>query len=186
MLFVAPYIRTVTGRKINPLDVRVSDLDIEEMAHGLANVNRFTGNAKEPLNVAQHSVYVSRLCGDGLAGLQGLLHDGTDYILNDISKWLKQSAEFAAFRAIEDRAQAIIYSWAGLPLVMLPEVKNSDDLMVRVEGEFAWGPYWSDVPGYEPLTLAERRQVGPWDPWDWRTSRREFLARYHLLRRAVA
>lgn len=192
---VAPWIRTVTGRKINPLDVRIVDLDIEEMAHGLANVNRFTGNTREPLNVAQHSVYVSRLAEVFYAqtsvafsraaqrevALQGLVHDGSDYILNDISKWLKHSEVCAAFREAEDAAQTVVYRWAGVPSTMHPCVKRADDFMVRVEAEFAWGPFWSDVPGYGPLTDEERAPARDWHPWSWQKSKHAFLDRFNEL-----
>lgn len=186
---MTPWIRTVKGRLINPLDVRVSDIDIEDMAHGLAKFNRFSGNTRRPIDVAYHSVWVSRLASmfapeedRAMAALQGLVHDGSEYILGDVSKWLKRSPIMREFRRAEDEAQETIYTLFGCPLQMLPSVKAADDLMVRVEAEDTWGPNWSEVEGYGPLNLTQKALVEDWNPPDsWEGSYEAFMAAYREL-----
>jgi hypothetical protein len=179
---MTPWVITKNGKRLDPTDVQPDQLDIEEIAHALANINRFNGHTKWPISVAQHSVYVSRLVGDGVPGLQGLLHDASEYVLGDITKWLKHTPAFDRYRETEDRIQRVIYAHFGCPEEMLPEVAAADKLMVRVEGEAMWGPNWSDVPGYGPLTEDERAPVGKWEPWTWSFARHHFLERFKELR----
>ncbi len=173
-----PWVIALSGKRINPLAVEEAEIDVNELAHALSNINRFNGHTRYPVNVAQHSVYVSRICGNGIAGRQGLFHDGAEYLLGDITKWLKRTPEFALYCDAEERAQRTIYRRFGCPEEMLPEVKAADVLMVRVEAEWAWGPNWSPMPGYGPLTPEERAVVGDWEPWTWSLARWEFLKRY--------
>lgn len=183
---MTPWVMTVTGRKINPFNVQSSEIDIEEMAHGLSNINRFIGNTTVPINVAWHSVWVSRLCGIGVAGLQGLIHDGSEYLLGDMNHWVKNTPDLAPFRGYEDSAQRTVYRAFNCPEEMLPQVRFADTLMVRVEGEFTWGPNWNHVPGYGPLTSGERELVRGWHPLDAVGSKHAFVARYFELKGRVA
>lgn len=178
---MTPWLTTFTGQRLNPLLPRTEDIRVEDMAHAFANINRFNGHPREPINLAVHSVWVSRLCGNGIAGKQGLFHDGSEYLLGDVTKWLKQTDAMAGYRAAEDVVQNIVYDAFGCPRVMLPEVKAADTLMVRVEGEYAWGPNWSDVQGYGPLTAAERMSVANWHPMPWRAAKDLFIIRYQEL-----
>lgn len=179
-----PWMRTRSGRVVNPLALRPEDVYWPDVAHHLANLNRFTGAPRVPINIAQHSYWVSKLAErfapadqKRLAALQGLLHDGSEYVLNDVNRWLKREPEMAGYREAEARAQQVIYEVAGCPLEDLPSVKQADDFMARVEGQFAWGPNWNDVPGYGPLTTEELMLVSCWEPWPWEQSRDAFLSR---------
>jgi hypothetical protein len=185
---VTPAIKTLSGRRINPLDVRLEDINIHDLAHGLSMINRFNGNTRRPIDVAYHSVWVSRLAAmfapEGRqfqAALQGLFHDGSDYIMGDVTKWLKRTETMRGFREYEDAAQRVVYMKFGCELEMLPEVKAADDLMVRVEAEDTWGPNWSIVDGYGPLNETQRALVEGWNPFSWGTSREAFLAAYREL-----
>lgn len=184
---MTPRIVTFTSRCLNPLDPRPDDLCIEDIAHGLACCNRFAGQTREPLSVAQHSVYVSLLCGPEHA-LQGLLHDASESFLGDMTKWLKQSPTMKAFREAEDRVQAMIFERFGCATILAPEVDEADRLMVRYEAPrgFAQWPGF-DHPDYDaPLTPAEVARIGPWAPWDWEDAENAFLARYTALGGAIA
>lgn len=184
------WILSRSGRRINVFDVRSEDILIDDMASGLAKHNRFNGNTSRPIDVAYHSIWVSRVaamfCANDArrqsAAIQGLLHDGSDYIMGDVTKWLKHSPAMAEFRRVEDECQATIYRAFGCPTDMMPEVKAADSLMVRVEAEDTWGPNWSFVDGYGPLNPTQRALVEGWDPpSDWRMSYTLFLAEYAKL-----
>lgn len=175
-----PSITTYTGRVVNPLDLKATDICIEDIAHALACLNRFGGHARVPISVAQHSVYVSRLCGGH--ALQGLLHDASEAYLCDITKWLKETPEFAAYRVAETRAQLVIYERFGCDPVQAPVVDEADILMVRLEAVEAYGAAWAPPPSkrdvYRPLDPHELARVGRWAPWAWQQAKHMFLDRF--------
>lgn len=191
---MTPWIKTYSGKSINPLDVRVSDIDIHDMAHGLSKFNRFCGNTRRPIDVAYHSVWVSKLAAifappgqESISALQGLVHDGSEYILGDVTKWLKRTPMMKEYRKCEDEAQEAVYLAFGCPVEMFAWVKAADDFMVRVEAEDTWGPNWSRVEGYGPLNLTQRALVEDWDPpSNWKGSFDAFMATYEALSKEVA
>jgi hypothetical protein len=183
---------TFTGRSVNPLDVRRDQIDIWDIAHALSSVNRFGGHAKIPINVAQHSVYVSKivtaLCPPeiddpqlSLRSLQGLLHDASEAYLGDIVHWLKKSDAFAMYREAEQVVQTRVFEEFGCALEQHPDVDRADIIMVKFEA--AQSGLNLNAPGIyvEPLTDAEVALVGQWHPWSWITARTAFLERFSLL-----
>lgn len=174
-------ILTHTGRLVNPLALQPDDVSIVDIAHALACTNRYAGHSREPLSVAQHSVYVSWICRPDEA-LMGLLHDASEAYLGDMTKWVKKAPEMAAFRAAEDRAQRVIFAKFGCALDISPEVEAADKLMLRYE---AVQPciYGRPLPidaalGYGAPTEDELASLPPWELWDWREAQREFLVRF--------
>jgi hypothetical protein len=181
-----PWIQTFTGKRLNPLKLRSKDIEIEDIAHALACVNRFAGHAIVPISVAQHSVMVSRLAfeatnSDKIA-LQGLLHDGSEAYLGDMTKWLKMSPEMKAYRDAEAWAQEVIFDTFDCPLDLHPEVESADRFMVRYEAEKAFGGDFAfPHPDYLPPTKEEKRLMVGWQPWSWRRAEEIFLAEYRTL-----
>lgn len=202
-----PLIRTYTGKMVNPLDLRLEDIDLKDIAHALACINRFNGHTKKPINVAQHSVYVSRLVQHAVrknflnhedtqtfrvTALQALFHDGAEAYIGDVTKWLKADPCMDAFRDAEDRAQEIIYVKFGLPIRQSSLVDWADRVMVRFEGgaREGFGRRWmqdlrraadGNASKYDDLTEDEIAAVGAWKPWSWRESEEGFLTQYRLL-----
>lgn len=189
-----PLILTYTGKHVNPLDLRSEDIDIRDIAHALAQCNRFAGQAKRPISVAQHSVYVSRLVAsqldnrgqdflkkfDRLVCIQALLHDASEAYLGDVTKWLKATDGFAAYRVAEDHIQRQIYAHFNCATEMHEMVAAADKLMLRFEGEQAfgvkmWKKWTTTLSSYPMITPEEKAQIGPWYPWGWRWSEELFL-----------
>lgn len=185
-------IHTFSGKDINPLDLQMDDICIEDIAHALALCNRFAGHTKQPISVAQHSVYVSKLCDinykDNVC-LQGLLHDASEAYLGDITKWLKQTDEMKAFREAENRVQKTIFQKFNIDFLfhndeirLYLEVEAADRLMVQFEGRMGFGESWQiNHPRYPPLTTEEIERVGFWFPWSWEVAEKEFLKRFKEL-----
>ena len=178
-LSINPHITTFTGRKVNPLHLRVEDVCIEDIAHALACTNRFCGHTKEPISIAQHSVFVAKLCRGEKFELQALLHDASEAYLGDITKWLKQTPEFQGYRDAEAHAQAVIFSVFDCALELAPEVEAADRLMVRYEAD------WSGIeilhPEYPAPTILEKLMIGQWEPWPWQTAETVFLSEFEGL-----
>lgn len=185
-----PLIITYSGRHVNPTDLRPEDICIEDIAHALALCNRFAGHTRRPISVAQHSVYVARLCR-GVENRnialesQALLHDASEAYLGDITKWLKSTSAFAEYRIVEARIQSQIFqAFDCVPpgiSELSPEVEEADRLMLCFEGEQAFGTKiwnrWIEglPPVYALISKEERNKIGAWAPWSWKASERGFL-----------
>ncbi len=80
-----PYLQTVSGRWVNPLDPDPDQLDIGDIARALANQPRFGGHCRVFYSVAQHSVIVSELVeqrgGDAEDVFAALMHDASEAYL---------------------------------------------------------------------------------------------------------
>jgi hypothetical protein len=183
-----PFITTFTGKKVNPLNLRPEDIDIRDIAHHLACINRFCGALRFPVSVAQHCVYVSRLVQGTGWEMQALLHDASEAYLGDVTKWLKGSPAMAAFREAEDRAERLIYDVFGCAPTMGTPVEEADRLMVRFEtlqGLATPHLFQMGDPRYAMPTKEERNRVGKWMPWPWRAAEEAFLSRFRVLTNGV-
>ncbi len=91
--------RMLSGRRLNLLDPSAFDIEIEDIAHGLAKVARWNGQTKgdHAFSVAQHSLLVLQLM-DQEAGpwprkvrLGALLHDAAEYVIGDLISPFKRA-----------------------------------------------------------------------------------------------
>jgi len=176
-------ITTYTGRTVDPLHIKPEDVCIEDIAHALALCNRFAGHTRVPLSVAQHSVDVSRYCAGPFA-LQGLLHDASEAYLGDVTKWLKDTPEFAAYRKAEALVQQTIFQAFGCPTLLSETVINADRFMVRFEARQLM--HRLDVPAhkrleYPPMGPREASAIEHWQPWGWKTAEEIFLDEFWTL-----
>lgn len=126
-----------SGRGIDPWNVKPEDIYIEDMARGLANLNRFNGQFGG-YSVAQHSVLVSRICPPHLQ-LAGLLHDGPEYITGDLVHHVKHGPGFLGmlWNQLDAPIQAAIEVRFGLEPNELydPAVKDADYRIFNMEWE---------------------------------------------------
>src|SRR5271165_4859950 len=109
MSYIEPtgWIQTYTGKKFFPMDPKPEDICIEDIAHSLSMICRFTGHSREFYSVAQHSVYVSELCSEQWM-LHGLLHDAEEAYTNDLARPIKRLKEFEFFRRAGENIQLVI------------------------------------------------------------------------------
>ena len=136
-------IRTFTGRYVNPLKLRARDICIEDIAHHLSLVCRYTGACPYHYSVAQHSVLVSAdllaYTGSRVMGLAGLLHDASEAYLNDIASPVKHSPQFAWYRKLDEDVTRMIYRVFGLDDALLAKTKAADDRAFFLEARTWWG-----------------------------------------------
>lgn len=138
--------RMLSGRRLNILDPSPLDIEIEDIAHGLARVARWNGQTTGPLpfNVAQHSVIVTDLCRELRPGwpakwlLAALLHDAPEYVIGDMISPFK-AALGARYKEIEHGLQCAIHLRFGLP-AELPEhvektIKRADRICAFFEAQ---------------------------------------------------
>lgn len=122
--------RMLSGRRLDLLDPSPLDIEIEDIAHGLARVARWNGQTlgEHAFSVAQHSVIVEKLVCSMRPGLgpqqrlTALLHDAPEYVIGDMISPFK-AALGLDYRAFEDRLEAAIHARFALPLKTPPPLK---------------------------------------------------------------
>lgn len=131
----ADTIYTYTGRTIRPLDPDPDDIVIEDIAHALSQLCRFTGHTRKFSSVAEHCVRVSWLVPRELA-LEALLHDASEAYLSDIARPVKKAPGFAeTYLKYEAQLERAIATAFGLPEreEMHPEIKKADQYALEAE-----------------------------------------------------
>jgi hypothetical protein len=123
-----PWIETVGGRRFHFLNPRPEDIDIDDIAHALANTCRYTGHCKKFYSVAEHSVAVSELCPD--APLAGLLHDASEAYITDIASPVKPF--LANYKDLEDVVMMAIANKYNF-FLNNPAVKEADVVQLSTE-----------------------------------------------------
>ena len=114
--------RMLSGRRLDLLDPSPFDIEIEDIAHGLARVARWNGQTvgEHPFSVAQHSVAVEEIAvhiQPDLAPkwrLAALLHDASEYVIGDMISPFK-AALGLSYRDFEHRLETAINLRFGLP-----------------------------------------------------------------------
>lgn len=114
--------RMLSGRRLDLLDPSPLDIEIEDIAHGLARVARWNGQTKgdHAFSVAQHSVlvedFVALVWPEASAAdrLVALLHDAPEYVIGDMISPFK-NALGVDYRQFEARLEAAIHIRFGLP-----------------------------------------------------------------------
>lgn len=155
-----PYVSTYLGNRFFPLEPRIDDVDIEDIAHGLAYQCRFNGQTSAFYSVAQHSVIVASLV-PGALKFAALLHDAAEAYLGDMVKPLK--VLLPEFSAIEDNVTRIIGERFGVDLEHHPAIKQADLVALATEKRDLM-PYsveeWAYLTGVEPMA-EPIRPMGP-------------------------
>ncbi|MEM1377537.1 MAG: HD family hydrolase [Pseudomonadota bacterium] len=114
--------RMLSGRRLDLLDPSPLDVEIEDIAHGLARVARWNGQTEgeHAFSVAQHSLLVEQIVrvlkpnADRELLLLTLLHDAPEYVIGDMISPFKQVLG-DDYKSVEGRLQAAIHVRYGLP-----------------------------------------------------------------------
>ncbi len=138
--------RMLSGRRLDILDPSPIDIEIEDIAHGLARVARWNGQTTGslPFNVAQHSVIVEDLC-QRLAPnwpakwqLAALIHDAPEFVIGDMISPFK-AALGAQYKKIEDGLEQAIHIRFGLPphlpKTIAQTIKRADRICAYFEAQ---------------------------------------------------
>ena len=117
--------RMLSGRRLDLLEPSPLDIEIEDIAHGLARVARWNGQTRgsHAFSVAQHSVLVESLVADlnprltREARLMALLHDAPEYVVGDLISPFK-AAIGINYKELELKLQSVVHLRFGLPAVV--------------------------------------------------------------------
>lgn len=136
--------RMLSGRRLDLLDPTPVDIEIQDIAHGLAFVARWNGQTRGDwaYSVAEHSLLVEEIFArlNPSAGpkwrLAALLHDAPEYVIGDMISPVK-SALGREYSEMDARLAAAIHRRFGLP-VAIPaairkQIKTADRISARLE-----------------------------------------------------
>lgn len=132
----------LSGRRLDLLDPSPVDIEVEDIAHGLAFVARWNGQTRGdfPFSVADHSLLVetifSRLYSidDPKWRLAAILHDAAEYVIGDMISPVK-NAVGKEYAVLEDRLLAAVHLRFGLPTELPTDVKK---MIKRADRASAW------------------------------------------------
>lgn len=123
--------RMLSGRRLDLLNPSPLDIEIEDIAHGLARVARWNGqtHGDHAYSVAQHSLLVEQIFGM-IAGsvtpewrLMALLHDAPEYVIGDMISPFK-AVMGGDYKVVEARLQEAIHLRYSLPPAMPQKLKT--------------------------------------------------------------
>jgi hypothetical protein len=182
--------RMLSGRRLDLLDPSPLDIEIEDIAHGLARVARWNGQTlgDHAFSVAQHSVVVEEIAAHirpGLAArwrLAALLHDAPEYVIGDMISPFKTALGFD-YRTFEERLEAAIHMRFGLPARVPAEIKA---LIKQADRACAFFEA-TQIAGFGHQEILElfgappKRYALIIEPMSASVAQSRYLDRYHLL-----
>lgn len=123
--------RMLSGRRLDLLDPTPMDVEIEDIAHGLAFVARWNGQTMGDFaySVAEHSLLVEQIFtvmntkAPVKWQLAALLHDAPEYVIGDMISPVK-AAVGPGYETLDDRLMAAIHMRFGLPAQVPPAIKK--------------------------------------------------------------
>lgn len=174
------WIQTCLGNRFDFLHPHESVIDIEEIAHALSLICRFTGHTSSFYSVAQHSVHVSHaLCNESFeVQMCGLLHDAAEAYVGDVSLPLKRL--LPDYKGIEKNVERAVFSSFGLSHSPHASVKQADLILLATERRDLMPQseeVWAVLDGIAPLPFT----IIPMQP---EQAYAEFLSRYEYLKGA--
>ncbi|TPK33310.1 HD family hydrolase [Mesorhizobium sp. B2-5-4] len=142
--------RMLSGRRLDLLDPSPLDIEISDIAHGLARVARWNGqtSGEHAFSVAQHSLLVEALFNELVPQasaddqLAALLHDAPEYVIGDMISPFK-SVMGGSYRDCELRLQRAIHLRFSLPpepaAALRKEIKRADQIAAYFEATLLAG-----------------------------------------------
>src|SRR6185312_8824970 len=124
--------RMLSGRRLDLLDPSPLDVEIEDIAHGLARVARWNGQTEGPtiFSVAQHCLLVDAIATalepavSTRVSLTILLHDAPEYVIGDMISPFK-AVIGGDYKSVERRLLAAVHLRFGLPAVLADEITQA-------------------------------------------------------------
>jgi hypothetical protein len=188
--------RMLSGRRLDLLDPSPLDVEIEDVAHGLARVARWNGQTSGAhiFSVAQHSLLVEALARaksprlDAPARLAVLLHDAPEYVIGDMISPFK-AVIGDSYKAVEHRLLGAIHVRFGLP----PTLPDALKTLIKAADRAAAYLEATKLAGFE--TAEARKFFGPppkfsaaierdfLTPWPAGTAETKFRERFKKLLR---
>jgi 5'-deoxynucleotidase YfbR-like HD superfamily hydrolase len=188
--------RMLSGRRLDLLDPSPLDVELDDIAHGLARVARWNGQTKGAhiFSVAQHSLLVEALARartprlDDKGRLAALLHDAPEYVVGDMISPFK-AVIGDDYKAVEKRLLSAIHLRFGLP-AKLPEeltklVKDADRQAAYLEATRLAGFADEEARKFfgPPPKFSAALERDYLTPWSASTAKNRYVERFEKLLR---
>jgi 5'-deoxynucleotidase YfbR-like HD superfamily hydrolase len=186
--------RMLSGRRLDLLDPSPLDIEVADIAHGLARVARWNGqtHGTHIFSVAQHTLLVEAVMREQMPRvdhrlrLAALLHDAPEYVIGDMISPFK-AVIGGAYKVVEHRLLAAIHIRFGLPPVlpveMTLQIKAADKGAAYLEATHLAGFAEAEAKrlfGRDP-GLSEAAVQDYLTPWSAGKAEKRFLARFKTL-----
>jgi hypothetical protein len=186
--------RMLSGRRLDLIDPSPLDIEIADIAHGLARVARWNGQTSGAhiFSVAQHTLLVEAVMRaqnpriDGRLRLAALLHDAPEYVIGDMISPFK-AVLGGDYKLVEKRLLSAIHIRFGLPAVLADEItqqiKDADRGAAYLEATMLAGFREAEAKrlfGRDPSLSAGARD-DYLTPWSAAKAEKRFLARFNTL-----
>lgn len=162
-LFTTDKIRLRSGIYMDPLNPKIDDINIEDIAHGLSFQCRFGGHTKTFYPISEHCIWVLLHCPPDLQ-LAALLHDASEAYLLDIPSPVK--SRIPGYKEAEDNLMKLIAEKFQFQYPLDPIVKDEDMKALQWE----WNKFVIGDGGY----------MGTYQPG---TSKDAFLAYFNVFKK---
>jgi len=135
---VVDYIQVNSGRRFYVLNPRKEDIIIEDIAHALSNLCRFTGHGDRFYCVGEHSILcylvAKELNLSPKLQMYALCHDASEAVMNDLARPVKQ--QVPQYKEVEDNVMKVMWEVVGVPCPTQEEyeiVKKIDNTVLLLE-----------------------------------------------------
>jgi len=185
--------RMLSGRRLDLLDPSPLDVELEDIAHGLARVARWNGqtDGAHIFSVAQHSLLVEdvaqRLAPDARADerLGVLLHDAPEYVIGDMISPFK-AVIGDVYKEVEARLLAAIRLRFGLratpPQALVKLTKRADRTAAYLEATRLAGFAEAEARAFFGTPEGAPKDQRAWlEPWPADVAERRFAERCRVL-----
>lgn len=179
---------TYAGYEVDFDNFTEADVNIHTIAHGLALTNRWAGQSRFPVSVAQHSITLALVTPQILAeqnkitseeeydtiAAVALMHDAAEAYMHDITRSLKP--RLSEYQELEEHILQTIFNRYELPYEDIERIKPFDDALGSAEqAQLFANPGMLLVP---PLNVEIQE-------WSWRYAESQFLDAFGKLVEAV-
>jgi hypothetical protein len=184
----------LSGRRLDLLDPSPMDVEIVDIAHGLARVARWNGQTTgdHGLSVAQHSLIVEEIAAHLSPGLEprwrlaALLHDASEYVIGDMISPFKAALGFS-YRDFERKLETAVHVRFGLPATLSDGlhalIKQADRASAYFEATQLAGFSQDEALAFFGAPPADYHVTI--DPLPAAEAQARYLHRFHLLSQAA-
>lgn len=184
--------RMLSGRRLDLLDPSPLDVEIADIAHGLARVARWNGqtHGEHAFSVAQHCLVVEEIfrraqpAASPVALQMALLHDAPEYVIGDMISPFK-SVVGGGYKTVEHRLEAAIHLRFGLPAHptkdLKTQIKKADTVSAYFEATELAGFTAAEASKIFGQPRGITLNMLPMQPMPAVEAQRLFLQRFHAI-----